>query len=105
MSSDENVVYSMANISITASTFDYIRRLMDLGAIEGGILNEKRPSEELLPLFNAMHHILGGGKVQIKIEQEGNSEIINNLRNLLERSILDSNMCAKNEKYVVALQG
>jgi hypothetical protein len=81
---------SLVAYNLTASGYAYLMRLLQLGAIEGR-LGAMDLHHDLKPVFDAMHAVLAGGTVEIKILHRGSPDIVNELRGLLEQTRRDGN--------------
>src|SRR5262245_44179364 len=73
-----------------ASADGYMIRLLQLGAMEGA-LGEMNICSVLKPVLEAMHHVLTGGEVEIKLVAEGNSLLVQELNGRLEQATQDLN--------------
>lgn len=74
-----------------ASAEGYMIRLLQLGALEGA-LGEMEISPVLKPVLEAMHHVLAGGEVEIKLAEPGNALLVQELKRRLEEATLDFNI-------------
>jgi hypothetical protein len=57
---------------------EYLQRLEELGAVErwsGRVMLNPR----LQPVQEALHHVLAGGEVEVRVVQEGNPDIVQEL--------------------------
>jgi len=76
--------------SVTLGALDYLRRLQQLGAIEGAV-GEQSVCHELIPIVEALHHVLAGGEVEVKVKSQGNVKIVGELDALFCRTLRESN--------------
>lgn len=91
------VAYPMA-----ASIYAYFKRILELGAIDGGI-GEHALREDVRELVTALHHVLAGGKVTLDIEQRGHMDIFNELEKLFEAGQNDANEINEAAGYYVSI--
>jgi hypothetical protein len=83
-----------------ASADSYMIRLLQLGAIEGA-LGEMDINPLLKPVIEAMHHVLTGGEVEIKIVTPGNTLMVQELNHRLEQTTRDLNIINQQVGYSV----
>lgn len=60
--------------NVTLAGLEYLRELHRLGAVEGAHGDQKL-SAELVPLLEALHQVLAGGSVEVKVTRAGNARI------------------------------
>ncbi|UJR79212.1 hypothetical protein [Sandaracinus amylolyticus] len=90
----------LVNYPLTHSTFDYLRRLMSLGVMEGP-LGKMAVAEALRPVFDAMHVVLAGGEVKIDVVRRGHPDTMRELQARYEQAAADANAInAKSGWYV-----
>lgn len=80
----------VVNLTLASSIGDYILRAQELGVVEGtsGAM-ELHPS--LKPILEALHHVLAGGEVEVKVVHRGNPDIVNELNRRAEQGIQEAN--------------
>jgi hypothetical protein len=83
-----------------ASADSYMIRLLQLGAIEGA-LGEMDINPLLKPVIEAMHHVLTGGEVEIKVLTPGNALMVQELNHRLEQTTHDLNLINQRVGYSV----
>ena len=70
------------NIAVTPSAKVYLDRFEEYGLLEGEP-GQQEVKGDAQPLFEALHHVLGGGKVSITIDTPGNATVVEELNTLL----------------------
>ena len=93
---------STVSYTMARSIYHYIKRMLELGAIEGP-LGGMHVSKELEEVVSALHHVLAGGSVKIKIEQRGNPDIVRELDHCVTEGTEDANAINKAAGYYVSL--
>ena len=83
-----------------ASADGYMIRLLQLGAIEGA-LGEMDISPVMKPVLEAMHHILSGGDVEIKVVAAGNPLLVQELNRRLDEATQELNAINQRAGYSV----
>lgn len=89
---------------VTASTYGYIVRMMELGIFEGELGNMKL-TPEVHAVIEALHVVLSGGEVKIEVTDRGNPDIQNDLRRRQDASTADANEVNKKSGYYVTITG
>lgn len=84
----------------TANAYAYQMRLLQLGAIEGALGN-LAINPDLKPVIEALHHVLAGGAIEIKISQAGNRDIVEELNRRIERATAEANAINKKSEYAL----
>ena len=73
------------NIAVTASSRDYLEKFAQSGLLEG-----ERGQQEIAagvkPVLEALHHVLGGGKVSITIDSPGDAAVVEELNDVLYKA-------------------
>jgi len=98
---------SIVQVAMTRNAMDYLKRLQELGAVEG-VPGQAAVSAEVRPIIEALHHVLAGGKVTVTIQQEGTPVLVNGLGTLLQQTLCDASAMtiARDPKtYVLPLAG
>src|SRR5262245_48719758 len=83
-----------------ASADGYMIRLLQLGAMEGA-LGEMDINPLLQPVIEAMHQVLAGGEVEIKLVTAGNPLLVEELKSRLVRATEDLNTINRQAEYSV----
>ena len=83
-----------------ASAEGYMIRLLQLGVMEGA-LGEMEISPILKPLLEAMHHLLAGGEVEIKLRATGNVLLVQELERRLEEVVHDFNIVNQHSEHPI----
>jgi len=84
----------------TSNAYAYQMRLLQLGALEGALGNIA-VNPDLKPVIEALHQVLAGGTVEIKIAQAGNLDIAAELNRRLERATAEANAINKKSEYTL----
>ena len=82
----------------TTGAYAYRMRLLQLGALEGA-LGQLDVNPNVKPLIEALHHVLAGGEVEIKVAQQGNPEIVTELNRRLTEVTREVNEINKKADY------
>ena len=90
----------LVGVQFTESTYGYLTRCLDLGALEG-TLGDMRLTSEVAAVLQALHAVLAGGKVTVQIESQGNPDIFNELNGRLETAGRDANAVNTAAGYAV----
>ena len=83
-----------------ASADGYMIRLLQLGAVEGA-LGEMDINPVLEPVIEAMHQVLAGGEVEIKLVAAGNPLLVEELKSRLAQATQDLNTINRQAEYSV----
>lgn len=88
--SQDRASQRIIHLSFAASLGEYLERVRDLGAVEGrkGAV-ELNPT--LRPVVEAMHHVLAGGEVEVRVVREGQREIFRELEQRASRATVETN--------------
>ena len=70
------------NIAVTPSARAYLERFEELALLEGEP-GQQEIMAEAQPLFEALHHVLGGGKVSVTIDSPGDGAVVEDLNTVL----------------------
>jgi hypothetical protein len=57
----------------------YVQRLLDVGALDGPV-GELHTNPRLIPLVEALHHVLAGGTVEVRVLTPGSPEVYRDLQ-------------------------
>jgi hypothetical protein len=88
--------------NMNLQTYEYFRRLLEVGALQGRI-GEMRPIPELEPLIAAIHHVIAGGQVKVDLVRAGNSALVGELAQRVESAMNESNAANKRANYYVTM--
>jgi hypothetical protein len=78
-------VTTLVDYRITEGFRDYLYRTIDLGIMEGR-LGEMEFTSEVIPLIEALHHVLAGGAAKVEIAQPGEASLVAELNEKLDRA-------------------
>jgi hypothetical protein len=82
----ENLVEQEAQSPSTTQAADYLAKLQQLGALEGKC-GDREVSQEIAPVLEALHHVLAGGKVELKVSSPGNEKVVGELNRLFGTTV------------------
>lgn len=82
------------------SMLEYILKAKELGAFAGTV-GEMTVNPFLEPVLQALHEVLAGGQVEVKITQRGSPEIVAKLNEMATKATTDSNEINKRSGYYV----
>lgn len=102
MSYSSSTEPSLVSYPLARTAYEYMMRLKDLGAFEGA-LGKMTPLPALLPIIDALHTVLSGGEVEIKIVHRGNPDVMRELGERMEQSQKDANEINEKSGYYVTL--
>ncbi|MSQ47218.1 MAG: hypothetical protein EXR78_02330 [Deltaproteobacteria bacterium] len=88
----------IVGVNLTASSHEYLIHLYDLGLFEGS-LGATKVHAELTPVVDALHHVLTGGKVELRVVQSGNADLKKRLDGQLAQSLKDTNQVNRQVRY------
>lgn len=84
----------VVNVALASSLGNYLLRTQELGAVEGpeGSLS-LHPA--LQPVLQAIHHVLAGGEVEVRVVRGGNPDIVDELNRRATRATQEANLINK----------
>ncbi|MGZ3461285.1 MAG: hypothetical protein ACXU86_22575 [Archangium sp.] len=77
-------------MALAPSLGAYLMRLQELGAVEGPHAAQQL-SPEVMPILQALHHVLAGGSVEVRVAEQGNPDIFNELNRRVEQVMREAN--------------
>lgn len=85
---------SVTPLSFSSALGEYLKRVQDLGAVEGqhGAL-ELNPT--LRPVLEALHHVLSGGEVEVRVVRGGHPDIFQELQERAAKATEETNALAQ----------
>jgi hypothetical protein len=88
-------------LPFSAALGEYLERVQNLGAMEGqnGAV-ELNPT--LMPILEAMHHILAGGEVEVRVLRGGQQDIFRELQQRAVQATRETNALNQAAGTVVA---
>src|SRR5262245_21242782 len=84
--------------AMVASAQAYMIRLLQFGAMEG-VLGELALNPSLKRLIEAIHQVVAGGEVEVKLVEAGASQVVQELNSRLEQAITEGNFINKQVGY------
>lgn len=83
-------------LPLAPSLATYLQRLRELGAVEGtqGAV-ELNPT--LKPVLEALHHVLSGGEVEVRVLRGGQHDILRELERHMAQSLREANTCTEDD--------
>jgi hypothetical protein len=94
----------LVNYQTTEALREYFYRLIELGAIEGPV-GEMTVSPAFADVLRAAHCLLAGGKVEIKVLDEGNRTVSDELAARMNESMRQSNAVNRAAGTYMTLSG
>ena len=84
------IIPSLMPLAFSSAFGEYLKRVQDLGAVEGqhGAV-ELNPT--LQPVLEALHHVLSGGEVEVRVVREGLSDIFLELQQRAAKATEETN--------------
>jgi len=81
----------VVHLAVSSALAEYLHRVQMLGAVQGtrGGL-ELNPT--LAPVLKALHHVLAGGEVEVRITRTGQSALVQELQERAARTIEETNV-------------
>jgi hypothetical protein len=88
--STESQAPRVVHLPVSSALREYLRRVQMLGAVEGlGGALELNPT--LAPVVQALHHVLAGGEVEVRILREGQPSLVKELEERAVRCFEETN--------------
>ncbi|WP_241757834.1 hypothetical protein [Myxococcus landrumensis] len=66
-------------LPLASAVSDYLQRIQELGAVEGPH-GHVGLTPALEPVLEALHHLLAGGEVEVRITRRGHTPLVQELR-------------------------
>jgi hypothetical protein len=88
--------------TLSSETYAYLRRLIELGAVEGS-LGDMKAAEFLAPVIEALHTVMAGGEIAIETIRRGNPDILRELNERVASATQESNAINQAAGYYVTL--
>ncbi len=84
------ITHSLVQLTCASALGEYLKRVQDLGAVEGhyGAI-ELNPT--LQPVIEALHHVLAGGEVEVRVVRGGQPDIFMDLQQRAARATEETN--------------
>lgn len=80
----------LVHLPVSSALQEYLRRVQTLGAVEGtGGALELNPT--LVPVLKALHHVLAGGEVEVRITRDGQATLVQELQERATQSFEETN--------------
>jgi hypothetical protein len=76
--------------NLASHNYEYLMRAVGLGVFEGPLGDMKIPPQ-VQEILDALHTVLAGGDVEVKVKHRGNPDIVNELANRLREAVAESN--------------
>lgn len=99
-----NMGPTLVSYPLTQTAYDYVMRVLGLGIYEGPI-GDMQLAKDIVPVIDALHTVLSGGRVQIVVEQRGSPDIKRELDERMAQMGRDSNEINKKSGYYVTAYG
>ncbi|MCK8499976.1 hypothetical protein VZQ01_18815 [Myxococcus faecalis] len=79
------------DVPLASAVNDYLLRIQQLGAVEGpGGAVGLNPALE--PVLEALHHLLAGGEVEVRVTRRGHASLVHELRQRVEDATREVNL-------------
>lgn len=84
------ITHSLMPLAFSSAFGEYLKRVQDLGAVEGqhGAI-ELNPT--LQPVLEALHHVLSGGEVEVRVVRGGQPDIFQELQQRAAKATEETN--------------
>lgn len=84
------IIPSLMPLAFSSAFGEYLQRVQDLGAMEGqhGAV-ELNPT--LQPVLEALHHVLSGGEVEVRVVRGGQPDIFQELQERAAKATEETN--------------
>ncbi|MCP3166141.1 MULTISPECIES: hypothetical protein [Myxococcus] len=80
----------LVSVPLVGAVSDYLQRIQDLGAVEGpGGAVGLNPALE--PVMEALHHLLAGGEVEVRVTRRGHPRLVQELRQRVDDATREVN--------------
>lgn len=99
-----NVGPTLVSYQLTQSAYEYLLRTIGLGIFEGPV-GDMRLAKDMEPVIEALHTVLSGGSVEVKVTQRGSPDIRRELDERLAQMGRDSNEINQKSGYYVTAYG
>ncbi|WP_224368597.1 hypothetical protein [Hyalangium versicolor] len=76
---DGSEQHGIVQLSLSSALGEYLERVRQLGAVEG-VDGAIELSPSLQPVLEAMHHVLAGGEVEVRVVRDGQQDIFQELQ-------------------------
>jgi len=93
---------TLVSYPLARSAYEYIMRMKDLGALEGA-LGDMSLLPALQPIVEAIHIVLAGGSVDVKVTARANPDIVRELDEMFQKGSEDANYINKKSGYYVTV--
>ncbi len=77
-------------LAFSTALGEYLERVRELGAVEG-LQGSIQINPTLMPVIEAMHHVLAGGEVEVRIVRGGQQEIVQELQQRAAQATRETN--------------
>jgi hypothetical protein len=81
-------------LNVASSLSEYLMRIQELGGVEGPE-GELLISPDVRPVLEAIHQVLAGGTVEVKVVHRGNPDILHELNRRVEQVEREANAINK----------
>jgi len=89
----------VVQLPVASALAEYLQRMQTLGAVQGtaGTL-ELNPT--IAPVLNALHHVLAGGAVEVRVTRGGQSALVQELQEHAARTLEETNVLSQEPGFV-----
>jgi hypothetical protein len=92
----------LVGYNLSSQTYEYMMRLLDVGLLDGP-LGHMKPNPRVAPLFDALHHVLAGGSVEVNVTSPGSPDVYNDLNRRAAAGIKEANEINEKSGYYVTI--
>jgi hypothetical protein len=89
----------VVQLPIASSLAEYLRRVQELGAVQG-VVGAFELNPTIAPVLTALHHVLAGGAVEVHITRSGQSTLVQELQERAARTIEETNVLNQQDGLV-----
>lgn len=84
------IIHRLMPLAFSSAFGEYLKRVQDLGAVEGQHgAAELNPT--LQPVLEALHHVLSGGEVEVRVVRGGQPDIFQELQERAAKATEETN--------------
>jgi hypothetical protein len=84
----------VTGLTVASSLGEYLMRIQELGAVEGED-GAMEISADIKPVLEAIHQVLAGGTVEVRVVHRGNPDLFNELNRRVEQVGREANAINK----------
>jgi len=86
----------VVQLAVASALAEYLHRVRMLGAVQGTLEGlELNPT--IVPVLTALHHVLAGGEVEVRITRGGQAALVRELQERASRTLEETNVLNEEE--------